>query len=263
MFPASCVAETASSHRYTLFIGQRNAILGGHRRKGTLHFLPRAGATVFRLVGVENVVLHTIQRQGTNLLGSHPLPQHGGDGGEFAHVGLNLINDVLGAERQQLQQQTAGGLHRQIGVNQHTQGTDGGSLLAGGVVAGDVLGNLAGNQRRTAHVGFGGTGVTEHPQLTVGTYGTADVQFAIGFEGNLHDGVLGVATDVTAAVRHRHHGACRTAACQLEGQAVVLALHHHAHHRGGRQQTTQGGGNHRRGLVDVLGTGHHIGGIQE
>ena len=74
-------------------------------------------------------------------------------------------------------------LHRQIRVDQNAQRADRWCLLTDGKIVGDILGNLTGNQRHLADIGFPHTKVADHIQRAILTHGSADVQVAVRARG--------------------------------------------------------------------------------
>ena len=179
--------------------------------------MPGAGATIRRLIGIQNIERHAFQGLGADIRRRHPLGQHHRHRLECRHVFFYLINDRFRAEGQQLDKQPPRRLHGQIGIHQNPQGADGGGLLADRIVLGNILRDFAGNQGGTAHIGLCPARVPHDIEHPLGPYGPADVQLAIRLQRDFHHRIGRVAPRVPLTVRHGHHRAGRAVAAELQG----------------------------------------------
>ena len=107
-----------------------------------------------------------------------------GDGGHGVDVLFQLVDLGIGSAGQQLHHKAAGAEDGQILVHQNAQRHHGGHLLAVGIVAGQILGDLAGYQRHLPDCGLLLQAViADDGQHAILAHGGAHVQVAVGFGG--------------------------------------------------------------------------------
>ena len=182
--------------------------------------------------------------------------------GLLAGLGMTLAVQSSSATIAVLQQVAARAQDGQVLVHQHAQRAHGGDLLTGGVVTGQVLGDLAGHQR---HLADGGLllqpVVPDDREHTAAAHCTAHVQMAVGLRGQLHQRVVDAAFDVARAVGAGNEHTGRAAALHPQSDLVAVILEHGAHERCTREQAAQCRAAGGTGGVQLLGAAHKFGGI--
>ena len=189
--------------------------------------------------------------------------EHLGDRGHGGDILFQTGNLGIDRTRQELQQIAARADDGQILVHQNAQRTDRGDLLAVGIIAGDVLGNLAGHQR---HLTDGWLllelVVPDDRQYTVFSDGAADIQMAVLLCGKLDQRMVDAALYIAVCVGAGDDDTRRAAARHAQGDGIAVILEHCAHQRHAGEQTPQSratgsaGGMQLFRLADDLGRVH-------
>ena len=202
------------------------------------------------------------QRQLHHVLGGLALVQQGGDGRHGRDVLFQLIDLRIGGTGQQLHHKAACAQDGQVLVHQHAQRHDGGHLLAVGVVGGQVLGDLAGDQRHLPHGRLLLQAVIpDDGEHTVFAHSAAHIQVAVRLCGQLHQGVIDAALHVAGAVGAGNDHARRAAAGHTQGDLVTVVLEHGAHQGRTGEQTAQCRAAGGAGGVQLFSLADDLGGI--
>ena len=153
-----------------------------------------------------------------------------GDRGHGVDVLFQLVDFGISSAGQQLHHKATGAEDGQVFVHQHAQRHHGRHLFAVGVVTGQILGNFTGYQRHLPDCGLLLQAVVpDDGQHAVLAHGSAHVQVAVGFGGQLHQRVINAALHVAGAIGAGNEHARRAAARHTQGDAVAVVLEHGAH----------------------------------
>ena len=241
-----------------LLAAQNFSMPAGYVTEDGISYLIRVGDKPDTVEELKAMPILNVDMDGVDVI---TLLQQGGNAGHCADILFQAGDLILGCAGHELHDKTARALHRQIRVDQNAQRADRWCLLTDGKIVGDILGNLTGNQRHLADIGFPHTKVADHIQCAILTHGSADVQVAVRARGQLHDGVFDIAFYIARAVGNGQNTARRAAALDLYGDRIRIRFEHLAHHGNTGQQAAQGCGGNGAGFVQLLHSAHNGGGI--
>ena len=217
-------------------------------------------ALVGHLPLVEDIGVEALERQFHHILRRLARAEQLGDGGHGGNVLFQLRDLSIGRTGQELDEVAARTGNGQIGIHQHAQSADRGDLLAVGVVAGQILRDLAGDQR---HLPDGGLllqpVIADDGHNTVSADSPADVQVAVFLERKLHQRVVDAALHVAGAVGARDQHTRRAVTGDAQGDGIAVILEHRAHHGGTRQQTAKGRAASGAGFMELFGFADDLG----
>ena len=148
------VAEMTDDLAVRILIPELFQLLATQAQQHLFGALGTAVTLVLHLALIQNIGVEACQCKVHHILGGLAFPKQFSNGRHGGDVLLQLGDLGIGGTGQQLQQEAARAGNGQVSIHQHPQSADGGHLLAVSIVAGQVLGDLAGDQRHLAHSGF-------------------------------------------------------------------------------------------------------------
>ena len=200
-------------------------------------------------MGLQNVQLKAVQHLTQQTFRVQATVQSGADRPQLLYPRLDLGDHVLSRAGQELNEIAPGGGDALVQPHQHPQSAGRGDLLALHKIHRQIIGDFPGEQADGPHVRLFIAKVLNDRQSTLGPYRAPYVQLAGVLFHQLHMGVLHIAPDISAAVRHRQHQPQRPAPLDLQGERSVVLLEH-VPQQGGRQQRPAqcGGGDWQKGM---------------
>ena len=256
------MAEVADDLTVGVLVAELFQLLTAKAEQHLFGALVAAIAMITHIAFVEDVGVKALQGQFHHVLGRLARTQQLGDGRHRRDVLFQLGDLGVGRAGKQLQQIAARTGNGQVLVHQNAQRADSRDLLAVGIVAGQVLGDLAGHQRDlTDGRLFLQAVVADDGQHAVLADGPAHIQMAVLLERKFDQRVIDAALDVARAIGARNDDARRAAARNTQGHGVPVVLEHGTHQGRTRQQTAKGRAAGGAGLVELLGFADDLGGI--
>ena len=237
-------------------------LLAAQAQQHFLGTLFTAVTLVLHLALIQNIGVEACQCKVHHILGGLAFPKQFSDGRHCGDVLLQLGNLGIGGTGQQLQQEAARAGNGQVSIHQHTQSADGRHLLTVSIVAGQILGDLAGDQRHLAHSGFFLQAVvTDDSQHAIFAHSTAHIQMAVCFQRQLYQRVVDAALDIAGAIGTGNNRAGGAAARHTQRNGIAIVLEHGAHQGRTGEQAAQGCTAGRTGMVQLLGRADDLSGV--
>ena len=224
-----------------VFVPELYQLFAAKAEEHILRALLAAVALILHLAGIEDLRVEARHCQLHHILRGLPCPEQLGDGRHGGDVLLQTGDLGIGRARQELQQIAAGAGDGQILVHQNAQRTHGGDLLAVGIVAGDVLGDLTGHQRHLTHRRLLlELVVPDDGQNAVFADCAAHVQMSVLLCGKLDQRVVDAAFDVAVCIGAGDDDARRAAAGHAQSDGITIILEHRAHQGDTGEQPAKG-----------------------
>ena len=223
-----------------VFVAELDQLFAAEAEQHLFGALAAAVALVMDIALVKDLRVKPGHRQLHDILGRFALPEQGGDGRHGRNVLLQTGDLRVGRAGQKLQQVAAGTEDGQVFVHQNAQRTDGRDLLAVGIVAGQILRDLAGDQRNLTD------GwlllqliIPDDGQHAVLADRSADIQMPVCTGRQLHQRVVDAALDIAGAVGAGDDHTGRAVARHPQGDGIPVVLEHRTHQGCTGQQATQ------------------------
>mgnify|MGYP000843357298 CR=1 FL=1 len=118
-----------------------------HADERALYFFTAARTAVADFTGLQKIYLKAIEHRADDVLEAHALIQHSSHALQLCQIGLQLVNVGILHARHKLHEPAAGALDRAVGIHEHAERARRRNLLALREIAGQVLGNLAVDER--------------------------------------------------------------------------------------------------------------------
>ena len=241
------VAEAASNLKLAgfalgfLLVEELFYVLFAERGNSVEHSFARAGAFVFDFIFVENIVFDVLERDVGDLLKGKSLLKEAGYVREGGSVSFYLRNDLFVREGKKLDHNAACGEAGKVAVNEHSERAESGKLFAFGIVARDVLGNLARGDRDRATVRLAVAVVADYGEKSLSDR-TANVKLADRVERELNVGIGDISANASEPIGYRENSARRAVARESEREGVLLLAHHNSHKGSGGEKSAEKGG---------------------
>ena len=165
------------------------------------------------------------------------------------HVALRT--DDAKNEIDELEQKSAGGFAGVVRVGANAKGADGGCLLTGNVILGDIVADLSGDEGRDTHIRLARSEIADDDERSL-SYGTAHVQLALTVRRQLRRGIVRIAADIALVIADAEDRAGRAVALDLHRQRVRFILQKRSHEGGHGKTAAQRGSHGFGGTVDLM-----------